>query len=319
MIHKDFFLNFHLFDGEGGGEGLGAEASAWAESIGLTEYSQSKQPTSQSDNEKPASKKVEYGKSKDSGSASQVGTDADKTQSLEEEWKALTGKGGKFHDLLGQQVSGAIQDRFKNQADLQGQVNQIADDLSPLFSNYGLKAGDFEGLKDAIANDDKFYEAGAEKAGLDVEQYKHQLELQAQADRLQRITDAYERQQQQNEMYAQWEEESADLQQIFPNFDLGLELENNEEFARLIYNGAAVKDAFVSTHLQDILSGANRDATARATQNVVNNIQSRASRPAESAMHNIAAVERKSDPSSLTNDDMDEIIRRASNGESFSF
>ena len=315
MIHKDFILNWHLFEGEGGGEGLGAEASAWAESIGLTEYSQSRQPNSESDS-KP---RTEYGKSKDERGAGQVGSDNVEKEDLEAEFAKLVGKGGKFHDLYGQKVSGAIQDRFKNQADLQGQVDQIADDLSPLFMNYGLEAGDFEGLKNAIANDQAFYEAGAEKAGLDVDQYKQQLKLQAEAERGRRITEAYEQQQRQNEMFAQWEEESAELQQLFPRFDLGMELQTNEDFARLVYNGAAVKDAFVSTHLQDILSGANADASARATQSVVNTIQQRAARPAESAMHHVAAVERKSDPSSLTNDDMDEIIRRASEGESFAF
>ena len=313
MKNKEYFLDFHLFDGEGGG-GIGAEASAFAESIGLTEYSQ-KQSSSQSDS-KP---KVEYGKSKDSGRTSQVGSDDNGKEDLDAEWKALTGKGGKFHDLYGQSVSGAIQDRFKNQQDLSGQIDQISDDLAPLFLNYGLEAGDFEGLKDAIASDDKFYEAGAEKAGLDIEQYKHQLELQQKADRAQRITDAYEAQQRQNEMFAQWEQESAELQQAFPGFDLALEIESNEEFAKLISNGTPVQTAFVSTHLQDILSGANADAEARATRNVVNAIQQRAARPAESAMHHVAAVERKSDPSSLTNDDMDEIIRRASEGESFIF
>lgn len=316
MIHNEYSLNFHLFDGEGGGSGLGAEASAFAESIGLTEYSQ-KQSTSKSDS-KP---RVEYGKSKDENGTSQVRSDTsgNEADDLAAEWKALTGKGGKFHDLLGQEKSQTIQERFKNQQDLSGQIDQISDDLAPLFMNYGLEAGDFEGLKNAITNDDKFYEAGAEKAGLDIEQYKHQLELQQKADRAQRITDAYEQQQRQNEMFAQWEQEAGQLQQAFPGFDLGLEIENNEEFAKLIYNGTPVQTAFVSTHLQDILSGANADAEARATQNVVTAIQQRASRPAESAMRHVAAVERKSDPSSLTNDDMDEIIRRASEGESFAF
>lgn len=316
MIHNELSLNFHLFDGEGGGSGLGAEASAFAESIGLTEYSQ-KQSTSKSDS-KP---RVEYGKSKDENGTSQVRSDTsgNEADDLAAEWKALTGKGGKFHDLLGQEKSQTIQERFKNQQDLSGQIDQISDDLAPLFMNYGLEAGDFEGLKDAITHDDKFYEAGAEKAGLDIEQYKHQLELQQKADRAQRITDAYEQQQRQNEMFAQWEQEAGQLQQAFPGFDLGLEIENNEEFAKLIYNGTPVQTAFVSTHLQDILSGANADAEARATQNVVNAIHQRAARPAESAMRHVAAVERKSDPSSLTNDDMDEIIRRATEGESFAF
>jgi hypothetical protein len=52
---------------------------------------------------------------------------------------------------------------------------------------------------------------------------------------------------------------------------------------------------------------------------VVNAIQQRASRPAEGAMHPGAALVRKSDPSSLSNEDIDEINRRVAMGETVSF
>lgn len=85
-------LNFFRFDGEGG-EGTGAEAS-------------------ESGSEQDV-RKVEYGKSKGDGADnSQVGSDKDGID-LDAEWKALTGKGGAFHDLYGQAVSQAIQERFK--------------------------------------------------------------------------------------------------------------------------------------------------------------------------------------------------------------
>ena len=300
MKNRIMLYDFHLFDGEGTGTGA-AEASS-AES-------------------KSDVKTIEYGKSKDEGSApSQVGSDnGAQADDLSAEWKALTGKGGKFHDLLGQEKSQTIQERFKNQQDLQGQVDRISKDLAPLFMNYGLKAGDFEGLKEAIANDDVFYQAQAERAGLDVNQYKENLKLKAEAERGRQITEAYEQQQRQNEMFARWETEAVDLQQAFPNFDLGLEIENNEEFAKLIYNGVPVRNAFLTTHADEIFAGNNAHATAKATQNVINTIQQRAARPIEGAMHPGAAIVRKSDPSKLSNDDIDEINRRVAQGESISF
>ena len=290
-------LDFYRFDGEGG-EGFGAEAS---------------QPGSEQD-----VKKVEYGKSKGEGQAqSQVGTD--NGIDLDAEWKALTGKGGAFHDHYGQAVSNAIQERFKNQANLQGQVNKIAEDLSPLFMTYGLKSGDFEGLKNAIAHDDAFFQAQAERAGIDVEQYKENLKLKAEAERGRQITEAYEAQQRQNEMFMAWESQAADLQQSFPNFDLGFEIEHNPEFAKLIDSGLDVRTAFLTTHLGEILQGNNAEVTRTATQNVINTIQQRAARPVEGAMHQSAAVQRKSDPSRLTDEDLDEINRRVAMGEAISF
>ena len=159
MTIKEFRWDFHLFDGEGGGDAGEGTASS----------SESKQDV----------KTIQYGKSAgEDQTPGQVGSDkGNGADDLNAEWEALTGKGGKFHDMLGQRVSEAIQNRFKNQANLQAQVNGIADDLSPLFMNYGLQPGDFEGLKAAVQSDDAFYKAGAEREGLDVQQYKEKLKL----------------------------------------------------------------------------------------------------------------------------------------------
>ena len=298
MTKTKYAMNFYRFDGEGG-EGFGAEAST---------------PGSEQD-----VKKVEYGKSAGEGQAqSQVGTD-NQSIDMDAEWRALTGKGGAFHDQFGQAVSQAIQERFKNQTDLRGQIDQISDGLSPLFMNYGLKPGDFEGLTNAIANDEALYKAGAERAGLDVEQYKENLKLKAEAERGRQITEAYQEQQRRNEMFRTWEAQSDELRVSFPNFDLGLEIQHNEEFARLIDNGASVQSAFLTTHIGEILAGNNAEASRNATQNVVNAIQSRAARPVEGAMHQSAAIQRKSDPSKLTDEDLDEINRRVAMGEAISF
>lgn len=301
MTIEKFRWDFHLFDGEGSGDAGEGTAS----SSGVTQDV----------------KKVQYGRSEgEAPTSGQVGTDnGGEAQSLEAEWAALVGKGGKFHDIYGQNVSSTIQERFKNQKDLQGQVDKISNDLSPLFMNYGLKSGDFEGLKNAIANDDVFYQAQAERAGLDVNQYKENLKLKAEAERGRQITEAYEQQQRQNEMFAQWEGEAADLQQAFPAFDLGLEIENNEDFARMITSGVPVRNAFLATHADEIFAGASANANAQATQNVLNTIQQRAARPAEGAMHPGAAIVRKADPSSLSNEDLDEINRRVAAGETVSF
>ena len=302
MKTKYLLYDFHLFDGEGGMGADGAEASTGA-------------------SEQDSQQRVEYGRSAGEGASnSQVGSDnAAQDMTPEAEFAALVGKGGKYHDIYGQMVSNVIQDRFKNQQDLRGQVDKISNDLSPLFMNYGLKSGDFEGLKNAIANDDAFFQAQAERAGLDVDQYKENLKLKAEAERGRQITAAYEEQQRQNALFSQWEAEAAELQQAFPAFDLGLEIQSNEEFAKLISNGVPVRNAFLTTHADEIFQGSNAYATAQATQNVVNAIQQRASRPSEGAMHPNAAITRKSDPSSLSNDDIDEINRRVAEGEVISF
>lgn len=306
MDKNRFAYSFHIFDGEGGMGATGAAASMSGPAQGMDEQPQ-----------------IVYGKDpRGNGQAnSQVGSDnAAQAMTPEAEFAELIGKGGRFHDIYGQTVSKAIQDRFKNQADLQAQMNDISEGLSPLFMNYGLETGDFEGLSNAIAQDDAFFKANAEKAGLDVEQYKHQLQLEAEAERGRRITEQYEEQQRRTQMFTRWESEAQVLQQQFPNFDLGLEIENNPAFANYLNYGASVNDAFLLSHMNEIVGGMNNAASQQATQNVVSAIQQRAARPPENglSMHN-PAIQRRSDPSQLTDEDFDEINRIVSEGGTVSF
>ena len=307
MSDKILRLDFFRFDGEGGGapgamsmDGPGTQASAQSQ---------------------PSEKKtVVYGKSSEGeGGASQVGSDRSKAEDLEAEFAELIGKGGRYHDIYGQKVSETVQNRFKNQQDLQAEMDEISEGLAPLFTNYGIKSGDFEGLKNAIANDDAFYQSGAEKAGLTVEQYKHQLKLQADSDRLQQITESYQREQAMQEQFAQAEADAEELRQAFPNFDLGLEMDNNEGFVQLLQNGVDVKTAFFATHANEIFAGASNEAQQTARRDAVSAIRQRASRPMESAMSYSPAIERRSDPSKLTDEDMDEINRIVSEGGVVSF
>lgn len=301
-------LRYHLFDGEG--DGLGTEASAFMDSLG---GEQKKQSDVKSD-----LANIQYGRQKDEAQTSRIGSDNKQTD-INAEFEALIGKGGKYHDAYGQKVSGAIQDRFKNQGDLQSTVDQYNEAMSPLFMNYGLETGDIEGLKNALAGDDSFYQHGAEKAGLGIDQYKENLKLKAEAERGRQITEAYEQQKRANEMYAQWDNDAAELQQAFPNFDLGMEIKSNPQFAAMLDAGVNVQDAFFAVHRADILNGFSNEANKAATQNVVNTIQQRSARPVENAMSHAPAMQRKSDPSSLTNDDMDEIFRRVESGGTISF
>lgn len=301
MKKKFTKLNLFRFDGEGGGAEGGASAQT------------ASSPAAEQE------KIVVYGKDPkgNAPAPSQVGSDnGNGATDLNAEWEALTGKGGKFHDLLGQRVSSAIQDRFKNQQDLQGQVDQIADDLSPLFLNYGLDAGDFEGLKNAMASDDSWITASAERAGLTPEQYRHQLQLEADAARGRQIQESYQHEQEMRQRYQQAEAEAAELRQVFPNFDLGMELDHNEEFGRLLANGIDVKTAFLSTHYNDIFNGVTQNAQQNAMQNIVATMRQRSARPAESAATFSPAIERRSDPSKYTKEDFDRIDEIVMNGGS---
>ena len=231
----------------------------------------------------------------------------------------LVAKGGKYHKEFGEAISSAIKDRFKNQPDYKSTIAGYDEALAPLYEKYGLEAGDVEGLSKSIAEDDSNYADKAEKMGLTIEQYKHNLQLEKEAARGREITQAYEAEKARNEMYATWESDAETLRESFPAFDLGMELKSNERFGNLLDNGVSVTDAFFATHAAEILSGMNAESNADAKRSVVDNINQRAARPPENGARHNPAVQKKLDPRQFTGEDVDKILKAVQNGATFTF
>lgn len=320
MKHIKRKLCFHLFDGDGGdggdGGSISAEARAFADSIGMSEYSQD---TSDGG--------VEYGLPVDGESESQVGTDTradgqtqntstgvDTAESLEAEFNQLIGKGGKFAELYGQKVQGAINSRFKNAQDWQGQLEATNDAISILYSKYNLEVGDTEGLKNAIAGDDELISSAAEREGFTVDAYRENLNLRTEAAKGRALAESIRQETERRETFERWDREAETLKQAFPSFDLNAEL-GNQNFVEALDRVGNVQDAFMIAHMQDILSGAMTNSQQRTIQN----LQAQAARPAENGVSHQAAVQRKTDPSKLTDEDMDKIFSGVAQGKSYRF
>jgi hypothetical protein len=312
-------LDFHLFDGDGAGDGagangdgLGAEASAFMREIGMD--------PSEDATTGPESTVV-YGLGDEPegfGSGSQLGTDTQAQVDPEAEFAELIGKGGRFEHIYGQHVANAVNQRFKNAADWQGRVNAYDDALAPLFAKYGLKVGDIEGMARAIAADDDLYAAAAENEGLTVDRYRENLRLQAEAEKGRTMFEEMQRQQQMRQQFAIWDQQAAELTQAFPQFNLQYELQN-PDFIAALDRGYSVRDAFMSVHMNDILSGSMNMTAQQTRQSMVENMQRKAARPAENGMRASAAVVRKSDPSKLSDADIDKIFEEVEAGKQIRF
>lgn len=313
-------LCFRLFDGDGGDGGNGgagaisAEAREFAESIGMSEYSQD---TSDGG--------VEYGLPVDGEGESQVGTDtgaegqtqvastgAETVESLEAEFNQLIGKGGKYEQLYGQNVQKAINSRFKNAQDWQSQLEATNDAIGILYSKYNLDVGDIEGLKNAIAGDDDLISSAAEREGFTVDAYRENLNLRTEAAKGRALAESIRQETERRETFERWDREAEAMKQAFPNFNLEAEL-GNEAFVAALDRVGNVQDAFMIAHVQDILSG----AMANGQQRTIQNLQAQAARPAENGVSHQAAVQRKTDPSKLTDEDMDKIFEGVAQGKSY--
>lgn len=297
MNIEKFKVHLHMFDGAGEGGTASADGSAPSE-----------------DGEKERAR-VEYGRSPETPSNDHVGDDhqepeakADPDKEFEELIK------GRFKDQYAQRVQSAIQTRFKNNQDNEKLVDRYRDATSILYQRYGLEDDDIEGLEYAISHDEGLFAAEAEAEGLTVQKYMEMQRQQAEAERAKSMLAAMQQEQEKQQFIAQLEAEAEELKEIFPNFDLAMESEN-EEFREKINKGYSVRDAFLTAHMGDILNGGFDMARQEEQTRMVQQINQRQSRPPENASRSTPSVVRKADPSKWTDEDMDEVERRVYAGE----
>lgn len=227
---------------------------------------------------------------------------------IQEKWEAA--KKGEFKDLYGQDVQNAIRDRFKNQADLQGQLDSIQPMLDALMKKAGVES--VEELSDLIMNDDSLYEEEAEEAGMTVERYKQFKALQEEHDR--RAQEDAESQERAlwNDHFQRMAEQAERMKQTFPDFDLQREMEN-ETFRRLTHPsvGVSVEDAYYTIHRNELGPQIMAYGMNRAREQMGQTIQAQRARPAEGAMHSqqSVAADVKVDFSKLSRKERDEYRR----------
>lgn len=269
------------------------------------------------DSDSNAEPTVVYGKAEAGEEGGQVGADisGDGSQGKsdpEAEFEELIK--GQYADQFNNRVQGIMQQRFKNAENYQDTIANYDEAVSPLYMIYGLKPGDVRGLGDAIKNDESLYAARADEAGITSKQYKENLRLKMEAAQGRSMREEMQRQTEKQQTFNRWEQEARELKETFPAFDFRMEL-NNADFAQKLNAGYSVRDAFMTTHMSDILNGMKGEIKTDTTRQMVDNFRQRQSRPAENAASHAPAVIRKTDPSKWTDKDFDEVEKLVEAGE----
>ena len=162
------------------------------------------------------------------------------------------------------------------------------------------------------------FEEAAFKEGLTTEQYRNKIRLEQENARLKAAQDELKAHQGAEQIYANWLKEAEAVKAKYGDFDFAAELEN-PEFTQLLSNGISFESAFKTIHFDDLMNGAMATTASQVEKALVNNIQSRASRPAENATQSASGKIFKSDPSQLTDAELDECIKRVARGAQISF
>jgi hypothetical protein len=227
-----------------------------------------------------------------------------------------------YKDALGKKIQDAVSKRFKNQKDLQKQLDKLAPGLDILAQKYGLEANegqyDYEDLMQRVMNDDKLYEEEAFERGMSVADLKHMKQLEADNARLNAQREAQAREEASREEFDEIARQGEELKAIYPNFNLGEELAN-ASFGRLVANGIDVKTAYEVVHKDEILAGGMEYAVKQTKEKISKAIQS-GSRPQENGLSSQSATSPgELDVSKLSLAQIREITARAQKGERITF
>lgn len=225
---------------------------------------------------------------------------------------------GEYKDLYDRRVREALKKRLKGTQENAERLQALAPTMELLEKRYGVKAGDLEALNQAIEEDTGFYEDEAARMGIPVEQLKQMRRMERENQQLRQTMDELRTRENADRVYRQWLEQEQETRQVYPQFSLEAEMEN-EQFLRLMRSGVDVKTAYEVVHKDEIIPAAMQFAAKTAEQKVVNKIRAGSARPMENGVQDQSASLVKTDVSQLSKADRAEIIRRVERGEKIRF
>ena len=116
-----------------------------------------------------------------------------------------------------------------------------------------------------------------------------------------------------------WLNESKQVKELYPDFDLRQELRSSKLFSQLILAGAPLKASYEIVHKDEIISGAMAYTADKVREQVVKNIETKGRRPLENGISSESAVVTAIDVNALTAKDIHKILKQVENGASIKF
>lgn len=225
---------------------------------------------------------------------------------------------GDYKDLYDAKVKNTIQNRLKGTKEQVAKLESLTPLLEMIGKKYGVDSNDAKALIQAIEDDDSYFADEAMERGMTVDELKRIRKIEKENAEFKRANADREARERQAQRYHTWMNQAEEAKKLYPDLDLETELKN-EEFGRLLLAGVDVGSAYLVTHKDDIIGGAMQYTAQQVEKKVTDKIRANGSRPVENGISSQSAAVVKTDVSQLTDADMDEIIRRARNGEKIKF
>ena len=303
---KSLLINLQLFADGGAGTGDGGTGAEGENGVSASV------PSLQSKGEKNPLASVKYGIQEDAQVAGVQEVTEDRNAKFEELIK------GEYKDLYDARVQDTIQRRLKSSKETVDKYNALTPTLEMLSKKYGVDASDIEALNKAIEDDNSYYEDEALEKGITVEQLKSIRKMERENAEPKRQMQEQSVRENADRIYAQWMDQSEELKQVYPGFDLNAELQN-QRFVDLLKNNIDVRTAYEVLHKDEIIPAAMQFTANQVERKLTNKILSQGVRPTENGISSQSSAVIKSDVSQLSKEDRAEIIRRVARGEKIRF
>lgn len=256
---------------------------------------------------------------------------------LEEEFKKLISKDGKFKGVFEKHMSNIVSERLRHDRERNERMARrdaseqraVSEAQSSVFTElarqYKLEPTDYAGIAKALSEDTSRLEAEAAERGMSSDELSKvkQLELEnskyKQADAKRQAAAVAQRKAALSEQrYRSWVSEGEELRKLYPAFDLETEAKN-PEFIKGLKSGMPMRMIYEGMHHAELLTSAMAKTAERVEKGVVDKQKANLQRPVEGGTASRASTVHKSRVEDLTNEDIQNIVKRVEAGERISF
>jgi hypothetical protein len=284
----EFLLNLHTFDGEGGGASAGAAGAG------------------------DAGGESSQAAAGDNGANGLFAGPDNSTDATSVQVPSFEDYVSQHKDEANKWFQERFNQRFKDYKTIKSQMKATDSILDMLATKYGIEdTHDVNAITQALQQDDYLYAERAEANGRTIEEQRNWDMLERENRKFRQEQLNAQRSQQIQRQMEEWENQSNNLKQIFPDFNLDQEL-TNPDFETALRSGLSIERAFYAVHGQDILTGAMQDTAKAVRQATAEDMAARrSSRPRESAIGGQASAKVQKDVHKLSRQERAEIARQS--------
>lgn len=225
---------------------------------------------------------------------------------------------GEYKEAYEEKIKENLAKRFRENEELRKKLDDANEILAELSERYNMDFEDTDGLKRAVHADDGLFADEAQRQGMDVETYRYMKKLERENLGYKKQIEKSRRESEAAEMMKRWYNNSRELADSYPDFDMTAEIDN-PKFIKLVQNGIDLKTAYEVVHIADILDRERDSAATEARKDAELEYRSRDNRPYENGLSAQSSALIKNNVGSLSAKQRAELAKRAARGERITF